>query len=77
MTVNPDGVIERLDIFEDQSISPADGLNAETVQPFPLDQGMEGFDTGIIVGIAFMAIAQLELFCGVLISLGNKLAAAV
>ncbi len=77
MAVNPDGIVESLYVLEDQGVSLGMSFNAETVQPFPLDQGVKGFDTGVIVGIAFVAVAQLELFGGVPVSLGNVLGAAI
>ena len=77
MAVNPDGVVESLDILKDQGISPVEGLNTEAVQPFPLDQGVEGFDAGVIVGITLVAVAQLELFGGIPVSLGNVLRTAI
>ena len=77
MAVNPDGVVEGLDVLKDQGISPVKGLNTEAVQPFPLDQGMEGFDAGVIVGITLVAVAQLELFGGIPVSLGNVLCTAI
>ena len=40
MAVDPDGVVESLDVLEYQGVSPAERVNAETVQPFPLDQGV-------------------------------------
>ena len=73
MAVEPDGVVKSLNVLEDQGVSLGMSFNTETVQPFPFDQGVEGFDTGVIVGITFVAVAQLELFGSVPISLGNVL----
>ncbi len=49
MAVNPDGVVESLDVLKDQGISPVKRLNTEAIQPFPFNQGVEGFDTGVVV----------------------------
>ena len=73
MAVNPDGVIEGLNVFEDQPVCLVMSLDPETIQPFPLDQGVEGFDAGVIVGITLVAVAQLELLRGFSVSLRNVL----
>ena len=77
MAVNPDGVVESLDVLKDQGVSPVKGLNTEAVQPFPLDQGVEGFDASVIIGTALVTVAQLELFGGIPVSLGNVLRTAI
>ena len=73
MAVNPDGVIEGLNVFEDQPVCLVMSLDPETIQPFPLDQGVEGFDAGVVVGVTFLAVAQLKLLGGFPVSLGNVL----
>jgi len=77
MTMDPDSVIEGFDVFENQFVGMTIIGNLKPIQPFPLDQGMEGFDAGVIVRVAFMAVAELELFRGFTVSFGNVLAAAV
>ena len=52
MAVEPDGVVKSLNVLEDQRISTIKRINTEPVQPFPLDQRVKGFNTGIIVRIA-------------------------
>ena len=52
-------------------------FDPETIQPFSLDQGVKGFDTGVVVGVTFLAVAQLELFSCFPICFRNILAAAI
>jgi len=59
MAVDPDSAVESLNVLEDQPVCLVMRLNPEAVQPFPLDQGVEGFDTGVIVGIALVAVLSL------------------
>ena len=77
VAVNPDGIVESFNVFEDQPVCLLMGLNPESIQPFPLNQGVEGFDAGVIVRITLVTVAQLELFGGFPIGMGNVLAAAV
>ena len=44
MAVNPNSVVESLNILENQLARLVMGLDSEAIQPFPLDQGVEGFD---------------------------------
>ena len=69
VAVNPDGIVESFNVFEDQPVCLLMGLNPESIQPFPLNQGVEGFDAGVIVRITLVAVAQLELLRGVSVSL--------
>ena len=77
MAVDSDGIVEGLDVLEDQFMRLVVGLNAEAIQPFPLDQGVEGFDAGVIVGIALVAVAQLELLGCFEVGFRNKLCSAI
>ena len=61
MTVNPDRVVESLDVFENESVGLVPTLEPEPVQPLSFNQGMEGFDTSIVVRIALSTVTQLEL----------------
>ena len=49
----------------------------KAIQPFSLDQGMKGFDAGIVIGIALMTVAKPELFGSLAVSLGYVLAASI
>ena len=69
VAVNPDGIVESFNVFEDQPVCLLMGFNPETIQPFPLNQGVEGFDAGIIIGITLVAVAKLELLRGFSVSL--------
>ena len=57
MAVNSNSVIKCFDILENKAISLAVVHNAKSVKPFTLNKGMEGFDAGVIVRIAGIAIA--------------------
>ena len=69
MTMNADSVIESLDVFEDKPVGMLVVFNPEPVKPLSLDQRMEGFDTGIVIRITFMAVAKLKLLCSFTVSL--------
>jgi hypothetical protein len=69
VTVNPDRVIEGFNVLENQSVRMIVTLDTEPVQPFPLDERMKRFNTGIVIGIPFMTITELELFRGLSVSL--------
>ena len=43
MTMNTDGVVERLDIFKNQFICMSIIENFETINPLPFQKGMERF----------------------------------
>ena len=73
VAVDSDGIVECLDILEDQGVGLGVGLNPEAIQPFPLDQGVEGFDAGIVIGVTLVAVAQLELLRSFPVCLGNVL----
>ena len=62
-------VVESLDIFKDEPVSLMIVLDSEAVKPFPFDHRVEGFNAGIVVGIAFVAIAELELLSSIAIGL--------
>ena len=59
MAVDAYGVVKGLNVLKYQPVSLVKRVNAEAIQPFPLDQGMKRFDTGIIVRVTLMAVAQL------------------
>ena len=61
MAVNPNSVIKRFYVFEDKTIRMIIVAYVKSVDPFPLDQGVEGFDTGVIVRITAVRIAPLHL----------------
>ena len=77
MAVNPDGIVESFNVFEDQPVCLLMGLNPESIQPFPLNQGVEGFDAGVIVRITLVTVAQLERVGCFTVGFGNILAAAI
>ena len=77
MAVDPDRVVESLDVFENEPVGLRTVPDPEPIQPLSLNQGMEGFDTCVIVRISLPAIAQLELLSCLPISLRNKLRTAV
>ena len=77
MTMYANSVVESLDIFEYQFVSIMIIGDLESVQPFPFDKGMEGLDTGIIIWITLMAVAELELLSCLAVSRGNVLASTV
>lgn len=54
MAVDPDRVVEGLDILPDNSFGGVEVGNTEPVHPFPLDQRMEGLNAGIVVRVALM-----------------------
>lgn len=69
MAVGADCVIESFDVFKDQPVCMVVILDSEPVKPFALDKGMEGFDTGVIIRITLMAVAELKLLRGLPIGL--------
>ena len=69
MTMNADSVIESLDIFEDKPIGMLMIFDSEPVKPLTFDQRVKGFDTGIVIRIAFMAVAKLKFLCSLAVSL--------
>ena len=68
MTVNADGVVESLNVFEDKPVGMAMIFDPEPVKPLTFDQRMEGFNAGIVIRISFMAVAKLKLLCGFAVS---------
>ena len=77
VAVDPDGVVKSLDVFEYESVGMLYVKDPESVQPLPFDNGVERFDTGVVVGITLVAVAELELFCSLTVSIGDILAAPV
>ena len=70
-------VVKSIDVFKHQLVRLLVILNFKSIQPFPFDQGMEGFDTGIILWIAFLGIATTHLGCFLNVCLRNVLTATV
>ena len=77
MAVNTYRVVKSIDVLKHQLVRLPVILNFKSVQPFPFDQGMEGFDTGIIPWIAFLGIAAAHLGCFLNVCLRNVLTATV
>ena len=57
MAVDPDSIIKSFDILKYEPICVLVIENAEPVESLPLYKGMEGFNAGIVIGIAGMAVA--------------------
>ena len=55
--------------FEDKPVGMPVIFDSEPVKPITFDQRMEGFDTGIVIRITFMAVAKLKLLCSFTVSL--------
>ena len=77
MTMDSDGVIKGFNIFKYKTVSMIVVFNIEPVKPFSFNQGMEGFDTGIVIRITAMGIATLHRFCSFTPGTGNILAATI
>ena len=77
MTVNPYGIIKCFNIFKDKLICVVVILDFKAVQPFSLDQGMEGFDTSIVIWITGMRIAAFHMFSCFTPSVRDILAASI
>ena len=71
MTMNPDGVIEGFNVFKDKPVCMAIVSDVEPVQPFSFNQGMEGFNTSIIVRITAMRIVKC--YTNVVTVVANKI----
>ena len=77
MAMNAYGVVKGIDVFKHQQVRLLIILNLEAIEPFPFNQGVEGFDAGIVPWIAFLRIAAAHLGCLPNICLRNILAATV
>ena len=77
MTVNPDGIIKGFDVFKNKPVGVPIILNVKAIKPFPFNQGMKGFDAGVIVRISGMRVASLQVFCSFAPGVGNILATTV
>lgn len=66
MAVNSDSVIKCFDILENKAVSLSVVHDAESVKPFTLNKCMKGFDAGVIVRIAGIAILVLKTILGLL-----------
>ena len=75
--MDPYRVVESLDVFENEPVGLGTVPDLEPIQPLSLDQGMEGFNTGIVIRISLSTVAQLELLSCLPVSFRNKLRAAV
>lgn len=64
MTMDSDRVIKGFNIFKYKTVGMIVVFDIEPVKPFSFNQGMEGFDTGIIIRITTMRIAALHRFRG-------------
>ena len=65
MAMNAYGVVKGIDVFKHQQVRLLIILNLEAIELFPFNQGVEGFDAGIVPWIAFLRIAAAHL-CGFL-----------
>ena len=54
MAMNPNGIIKGFNILKNKPV----GMFVESVKPFSFNQGMERFDTGVIVRITAVRIAS-------------------
>ena len=77
MTVKPDRVVESFNVFENESVGLASAPDSKPVQPLSFNQGMEGFDTCVVVRISFSTVAQLEFLSGLKVCLRNKLSSTI
>ena len=77
MAMNTYSVVKRINVFKYQPVRLMEILNLESIRPFPFDQGVEGFDAGIILWIAFFQVAVGLLSCFLNVCLRNVLVAAV
>ena len=77
MAMDPDSIVKGFDIFEDQFVSMLIIGNLKPVQPFPLDERVEGLDAGVIIRITLVAVTELELFRSLAVGIGNVLASAI
>ena len=64
VAMDTDSVVESFDVFEDQPVGVVVIFNLEAVKPLAFDQSVERFDAGIVVGITFVAVAELKPFRG-------------
>ncbi len=60
VTMDAACVIKSFQILKNQAIGVLKVLNFESIKPFTLDNGMEGVDTGIVLGKSFFRITMLR-----------------
>ena len=77
VTVDSNRVVKGFNVLENQAVCMVKIAYLKAIQPFPLDQGMKGFDAGIVIGIALVTVTELELFGDFAVCLGYVLAATV
>mgnify|MGYP007017317079 CR=1 FL=1 len=77
MTMDPDSVIKSFNVFENKPISVIMIPNSKAVKPFSFNQRMKGFNTGIIIGVAFVRIAAFHIFGGFQPGTGYILASTI
>jgi hypothetical protein len=77
VTMDADGVVKSLDVFKDQPVRMLIIQDFETIQPFTLDQRVKGFNTGVVIRIAFVTVTELKLLCGFSIRFRNILTSAI
>lgn len=75
--MNSDGVIKGFNVFKYKPVGMVVVSNIEPVKPFSFNQGMERFNTGIVIRVTAMGIAALHLFRGFPPGIRNILAATV
>ena len=77
VTVDPNCIVKSLNVLENQAVCMVKIAYLKAIQPFPLDQGMKGFDAGVVVRISLVTVTELELFGDFAVCLGYVLASAV
>ena len=62
MTVDSNRVVKSLNILENQAVCMVKIAYLKAIKPFTLNQGMKGFNAGVVIGTALVTVAKLELF---------------
>ena len=75
--MNSDGVIKGFNVFKYKPVGMVVVSNIESVKPFSFNQGMKGFNAGIVIRVTTMGIAALHLFCGFTPGIGYILATTI
>lgn len=63
MTVYSYRIVKRFNVFKYEHIRFIIVSYLKEVEPFPLNHGMKGFYTGIIVRFSFVRVAAAHIFC--------------
>ena len=58
MAMNPNGIIKGFNILKNEPVGMFVVNDIKSVKPFSFNQGMERFDTGVIVRITAVRIAS-------------------